>query len=110
MLRLTNWFRSLFLFLLGSAAMYSSFIADVYLSLLPLVSTKLPAWATTRALHIVALNALVLLPLSLSSDLSKLAYVSVFGLLAAIYTTVFAVWRSVDGSYAAGGSYFAAAP
>jgi len=53
----------------------------------------------TRWTNILALTA-VLLPMSLIKDLSVLAFTSVLGFGAILYTVVFIVWRFLDQSYA----------
>jgi len=57
---------------------------------------------------IVALSALVLLPLCLLRDLGSLAFGSVLGTGGTLFTAGFMLFRALDGSYAPGGRFFGA--
>lgn len=85
---------------LSAVIVYSGIIGDV---LTPLFATLVGhgvAW-NRRAVHVVASAAVVLLPLCLAKSLAFLAYTSLLGLAAVIYTAGFIAWRALDGSYAA---------
>jgi amino acid permease len=89
---------------LSSAVIYSCILGDVFTPLL--AQAGLPDQWNGRSTNILAITSLFLLPLSLIKDLSALAFTSVLGFAAIIYTVVFIVIRAVDGSYKLGSGKF----
>lgn len=87
-----------------SCLAFSIVMADSFTAILS--SAGLPV---ARNLVLASLSTFVLLPLCSLRDLSALAYTSFLGSAGICYTTVFIVLRFFDGSYAAGGRYFAGA-
>ena len=69
-----------------------------------------PAALVRRPTNILAITACLLLPLSLLKDLSKLAFTSLLGCAAVLYTVTFMAIRAFDGSYAPGGANYAKLP
>jgi sodium-coupled neutral amino acid transporter 11 len=90
---------------LAAAVIYSGILGDVFTPLLTQVG--LPDQWNGRSTNIIAITAIVLLPLSLIKDLSALAFTSVLGFSAIIYTVFFIVVRALDGSYKVGSGRFA---
>ena len=86
----------------SACVVYSGIIGDVGRPLLHLAGAN-PAW-NTRAAHIVGSAVGVLLPLCLAKSLAFLAYTSLLGLGAVLYTALFVAIRYFDGSYAPGGA------
>lgn len=78
-------------------------MGDVLTSILELMGV--PSAYNSRSMNIVGLAALVLLPLSLLRDLSGLAFTSLLGFAAVVYTVIFMVIRAADGTYATGGAW-----
>mmetsp|Transcript_53807 Transcript_53807/g.106138 ORF Transcript_53807/g.106138 Transcript_53807/m.106138 type:complete len:483 (+) Transcript_53807:102-1550(+) len=67
---------------------------------------QLPALVSERSNTILAMSALVLLPLCSLKSLSALAPFSLLGLGGTLYTAIFMMIRYMDGSYAEGGQFF----
>jgi len=89
---------SIALMCLSAAIIYAGILGDTSTSLLRLVG--LPEALNRRATNIALLTIVALTPLSLLDDLSALAFTSLIGVLAVLYTACFIVCRSLDGSYA----------
>lgn len=89
---------SIALMCFSAAVIYSGILGDVFTPLLALAG--LPARLNLRPANIGAITAAVLAPLSLLNDLSALAFTSVLGCAAVLYTVLFIVVRATDGSYA----------
>lgn len=90
---------------LSACVIYSGILGDVFTPLLQ--QAGLPDQWNGRTTNILAITSLVLLPLSLIKDLSALAFTSVLGFSAIIYTVLFVVIRALDGSYTLGSGKFA---
>lgn len=82
---------------LSSSVIYSGILGDVFTPLLS--QAGFPDQWNGRASNIVAITSFLLLPLSLIKDLSKLAFTSILGFSAILYTVLFMVFRAFDGSY-----------
>jgi sodium-coupled neutral amino acid transporter 11 len=82
---------------LACAIIYSGILGDVFTPLL--AQAGFPARYNGRSGNIVAITVGLLLPLSLIKDLSALAFTSILGFSAIIYTVAFIIVRSLDGSY-----------
>jgi len=80
-----------------SSTIYIGLLGDIFSALLR--STSIPPQYTTRTRVILMVAPTLLFPLNLIRDLSALAFTSVLGLCAVLYTVVFMVFRSLDGSY-----------
>ena len=89
---------SIALMCFSAAIIYSGILGDVFTPLLALAG--LPARLNLRPANIGAITVAVLAPLSLLNDLSALAFTSVLGCAAVLYTVIFIVVRAIDGSYA----------
>lgn len=89
---------SIALMCFSAAIIYSGILGDVFTPLLALAG--LPARLNLRPANIGVITASVLAPLSLLNDLSALAFTSILGCAAVLYTVLFIVVRAVDGSYA----------
>jgi len=85
---------------LASCTIYSGILGDVFTPLLNVAGV--PARFNTRSTNIIVLAAAVLAPLSLLEDLTKLAFTSMLGCLAVLYTVLFIARRALDGSYVSG--------
>ena len=85
---------------LASCTIYSGILGDVFTPLLNVAGV--PARFNTRSTNIIVLAAAVLAPLSLLEDLTKLAFTSMLGCLAVLYTVLFIARRAFDGSYVSG--------
>jgi amino acid permease len=86
------------------AVIYSGILGDVFTQLLS-QSQILPQGWNTRGGNIVVITALALLPMSLIRNLSALAFTSVLGFSAIMYTVFFIVVRALDGSYKPGAKF-----
>eukprot|EP00536_Pseudo-nitzschia_multiseries_P001702 jgi/Psemu1/317678/estExt_fgenesh1_pm.C_220008 len=82
---------------ISSAVIYSGILGDVFTPLLK--QAGFPDKWNGRTSNIVAITTFLLLPLSLIKDLSKLAFTSILGFTAILYTVLFLVIRAFDGSY-----------
>lgn len=85
---------------IACAVIYSGILGDVFTPLL--AQAGFPDKWNGRTSNILAITALFLLPLSLIKDLSALAFTSILGFSAIIYTVIFIVIRALDGTYKAG--------
>lgn len=83
---------------LACSVIYSGILGDVFTPLLAQIGV--PDKYNSRSTNIVFLTIAALLPLSLIKNLSALAFTSVLGFSAIIYTVLFVVVRALDGSYA----------
>jgi len=90
---------------IGNCLAYSCFFADIFYHLMPSMGMAMP-----RSLCLLAFTLFPLLPLCLLKNLSALSKTSIFALVAVIYTAFVMVVRALDGSYKAGGMYFADVP
>jgi sodium-coupled neutral amino acid transporter 11 len=82
---------------LACSVIYSGILGDVFTPLL--AQAGFPDQWNGRTSNIIAITAVFLLPLSLIKDLSALAFTSILGFAAIMYTVVFIVIRALDGSY-----------
>jgi len=87
---------------------YSMILGDC-LSLL-LKPLSFPAAISSRSAVMLALTVLVLLPLCSMKSLAPLAKFSFLGVLSNVFIAIVIAFRSLDGSYRAGGALAAAAP
>lgn len=83
---------------LACSIIYSGILGDVSVQLLQ--QFNLPTLSRTGNILVVTLIAL--LPLSLIKNLSALAFTSILGFVAIIYTVFFIVVRALDGTYQTG--------
>ncbi len=90
---------------LACAVIYSGILGDVFTPLLAQAGVS-EQW-NGRTSNILAITSGVLLPLSLVKDLSALAFTSILGFCAIMYTLVFIVIRALDGSYKVDSGRFA---
>ena len=89
---------------LAAAVIYSGILGDVFTPLL--AQAGFPDEWNGRTSNILAITSIILLPLSLIKDLSALAFTSILGFAAIMYTVIFIVIRALDGSYASGSGRF----
>lgn len=89
---------------LACAVIYSGILGDVFTPLLD--SAGVPSNLNFRTSNILIITAALLFPMSLIKNLSALAFTSLLGFGAIIYTVVFIVVRALDGSYALDGGKF----
>lgn len=89
---------------LACAVIYSGILGDVFTPLLK--QAGLPDVYNGRTSNILVITALALLPMSLIKDLSALAFTSILGFAAIVYTVFFIVVRALDGSYTLGSGRF----
>lgn len=82
---------------LAAAVIYSGILGDVFTPLL--ASAGLPSRYNTRTSNIVILTVGLLLPMSIIKNLSALAFTSILGFSAIMYTVIFIVTRALDGTY-----------
>lgn len=93
---------------------YSIIIGDFFSALAR--GGQLGSWvqshefATDRRVWIAILNTLAIYPLCSLKDFTKLAFTSLIGNLAIVYTTVIVTLRYFDGSYRPGGHFYALLP
>ena len=90
---------------LAAAVIYSGILGDVFTPLL--AQAGVPDFLNGRTSNIISITTALLLPLSLVKDLSALAFTSILGFLAVMYTVVFIVIRALDGTYNIGTGKFA---
>jgi len=81
---------------LACCVIYSGILGDVFTPLL----TQAGVPHGGRTSNILILTVLALFPMSLIKNLSALAFTSVLGFSAIMYTVLFIVVRALDGSYA----------
>jgi hypothetical protein len=93
----------------GCCVFYSAFIGDLFSSLLGAIP-RLPGIFKKRWVDLMILSIFPILPLCLMKNLSALQFTSFGGLLSVLYTVFFVLKRSMDGSYAPGGRFFALIP
>ena len=89
---------------LAAAVIYSGILGDVFTPLL--AQAGFPGQFNGRTSNILVITGLLLLPLSLIKDLSALAFTSVLGFAAIMYTVLFIIVRSIDGTYRVGSGRF----
>jgi amino acid permease len=89
---------------LAAAVIYSGILGDVFTPLL--AQAGFPDQWNGRTSNIIAITSAILLPLSLIKDLSALAFTSILGFAAIMYTMVFILIRALDGSYKLGSGRF----
>ena len=89
---------------LAAAVIYSGILGDVFTPLL--AQAGFPSHLNGRTSNILAITGLLLLPLSLVKDLSALAFTSILGFAAIMYTVLFICIRAIDGSYNVGSGRF----
>lgn len=80
---------------LSAAIIYSGILGDTSTQLLTLAGV--PAFANRRTTNILGLTLGALLPLSLLNDLSALAFTSLLGCIAVLYTAFFVFVSRPDG-------------
>ena len=90
---------------LACAVIYSGILGDVFTPLLQSIGMD----GLRRTTTIVALTVTLLLPMSLIKNLSALAFTSVLGFAAILYTVVFVTVRALDGTYSLPDGLFVAA-
>ena len=83
---------------LACAVIYSGILGDVFTQLLG-QSGWLPAQWNSRRGNILIITLVALFPMSLIKNLSALAFTSILGFSAIMYTVFFIVVRALDGSY-----------
>ena len=89
---------------LAAAVIYSGILGDVFTPLL--TAAGVPDQFNGRTSNILIITVMALLPMSLIKNLSALAFTSILGFCAIMYTVFFIVYRSLDGSYALGTGKF----
>ncbi|OEU20517.1 Aa_trans-domain-containing protein [Fragilariopsis cylindrus CCMP1102] len=82
---------------LSCSVIYSGILGDVFTPLFK--QAGFPDQWNGRSSNIIAITIFLLLPLSLIKDLSKLAFTSLLGFSAILYTVFFIIIRAFDGSY-----------
>jgi amino acid permease len=90
---------------IACCVIYSGILGDVFTPLLARIG--FPDRLNGRTSNILAITTGVLFPLSLVKDLSALAFTSILGFAAIVYTVLFIVIRALDGSYTLGSGRFA---
>lgn len=89
---------------LACSVIYSGILGDVFTPLLS--QAGFPDQLNGRTSNILAITSCILLPLSLIKDLSALAFTSILGFAAIMYTVLFIVVRALDGTYNVGTGRF----
>jgi len=89
---------------LAVCVIYSGVIGDVFTPLLS--QAGFPAKYNNRGTNILAITIALLLPMSLIKNLSALAFTSILGFCAIMYTVIFINYRALDGSYKVGSGKF----
>ncbi len=82
---------------------YTGLLGDVFSALLR-GTLGIQEWWTSRTSIILLAASSILFPLNMIRDLSSLAFTSILGLIAVLYTVGFIVVRALDGSYSIGGN------
>jgi len=80
-----------------SSTIYIGLLGDIFSAILR--TTSISHQYTSRTSVIIILATTVLFPLNLIKNLSALAFTSILGLAAVLYTVFFMIYRSIDGSY-----------
>lgn len=88
----------------AACVIYSGILGDVFTELFG--QAGFPDKWNGRTSNILAITSIILLPLSLIKDLSALAFTSLLGFAAIMYTVLFIVYRALDGSYKIGSGKF----
>ena len=88
---------------LACCVIYSGILGDVFTPLLD--SVGFPAAYNKRTWNILFVTITALLPMSLIKNLSALAFTSLLGFGAIMYTVLFVVIRAFDGSYKPGAAF-----
>jgi sodium-coupled neutral amino acid transporter 11 len=91
---------------MACAVIYSGILGDVSTSLL----TQWQVPGVDRTKIMIAVTLTLLYPMSLIKDLSALAFTSILGFCAIMYTVLFVLIRAVDGSYRLGSGQFVTGP
>ena len=91
---------------LSVCIIYSGILGDVSKFLLD--QTSFPASFNTRTTNILVITGFLLLPICLIKDLSVLAFTSILGFCAVMYTVLLIVGRSLDGTYKPNSGIFVA--
>lgn len=89
---------------LAVCVIYSGIIGDVFTPLLD--QAGLPAKYNSRGSNILASTIALLYPMSLIKNLSALAFTSILGFCAIMYTVFFINFRALDGTYKIGTGKF----
>lgn len=89
---------------LACSVIYSGIIGDAFTPLLE--KAGFPAAWNDRRSNMLAITLTFLFPMSLIRNLSALAFTSILGFCAIMYTVVFINVRALDGSYALGSGKF----
>jgi len=86
-----------------SSTIYIGLLGDIFTPLLKGVAIS-GGWqgVTSRTGVILLVATSILFPLNLIKKLSALAFTSILGLCAVVYTVLFMVFRALDGSYSTG--------
>eukprot|EP00429_Kryptoperidinium_foliaceum_P011401 CAMPEP_0176005128 /NCGR_PEP_ID=MMETSP0120_2-20121206/2047_1 /TAXON_ID=160619 /ORGANISM="Kryptoperidinium foliaceum, Strain CCMP 1326" /LENGTH=463 /DNA_ID=CAMNT_0017337827 /DNA_START=20 /DNA_END=1407 /DNA_ORIENTATION=- len=84
---------------------YSGILGDVFTPLF--AQAGIPDSWNQRSTNIIGITAGILFPLSLIKDLSSLAFTSLLGFAAIMYTVLFILIRAFDGSYKVGTGRYA---
>ena len=89
---------------LAVSVIYSGVIGDVFTPLLD--QAGFPAKYNSRGSNILTITIALLFPMSLIKNLSALAFTSILGFCAIMYTVFFINFRALDGSYKLGSGKF----
>ena len=89
---------------LAVSIIYSGILGDV--STFLLAQTGLPERFNTRNSNILITTISLLLPMGVIKDLSVLAFTSILGFCAVMYTVLLIVGRAIDGTYKTGTGMF----
>ena len=89
-----------------SSTIYIGLLGDIFSALLQgsALAANQPLLASRTGV-ILLVAASILFPLNLIKDLSALAFTSILGLCAIMYTVAFMVYRALDGSYSTVGRF-----
>jgi amino acid permease len=95
---------SLIVFLQGSASqvIYLGMLGDIFTALFQMMGV--PNSVNNRSSNILILAGTFLLPMCLLRDLAALAFTSILGFSAVMYTVIFIAIRALDGTYSLGSS------
>eukprot|EP00934_Nitzschia_sp_Nitz4_P003318 Nitzschia sp. Nitz4//scaffold157_size52427//19074//20727//NITZ4_006839-RA/size52427-augustus-gene-0.59-mRNA-1//-1//CDS//3329537452//3308//frame0 len=89
---------------LACSVIYSGILGDVFTPLL--AQAGFPDQWNGRTSNILTITGIFLLPLCLVKDLSALAFTSILGFSAIMYTVLFIIVRALDGTYKVGSGRF----